>query len=63
MLLARTVAHTTDVDGMLHGMTPDQFNEWLAMYRVRPWGIEIQPDEENASQSSSLATFRGMAGV
>lgn len=27
-----------DVDAMLADITPQQFNEWLALYRLEPWG-------------------------
>jgi hypothetical protein len=40
MRLAEHVAHTTDVDGMLAAMTPEQFNEWCAKDRVEPIGDE-----------------------
>jgi len=36
--LAEHVAHTTDVDGMLDNMTPQQFMEWQAKDRVEPIG-------------------------
>lgn len=29
-----------DVDAMLDQITPEQFNEWLAYYRVEPFGDE-----------------------
>lgn len=61
MLLARTVAHTTDVDAMLATMEPREVAEWLAMYRIRPWGIEI-PADSDEQKSTSLNTFRTMAG-
>jgi len=32
------VVHTTDVDGMLDSMTPQQFQEWCAFDRVDPIG-------------------------
>lgn len=55
--LARHVAHTTDVDGMLAAMTPQQFNEWLAVLMC--WGIL---GSEEASDEHSLATFKQLAG-
>jgi len=61
MLLARTVAHTLDVDGMLATMAPRQFDEWLAMWRLQHWGIEPQLGEAG-EQKSSLDTFKGLAG-
>lgn len=48
---------------MLAAMTPQQFDEWLVMYRVRPWGIEFQPDANDKGGADSLTTFRAMAGV
>ena len=38
--LAEHVAHTVDVDGMLDGMTHEQFNEWCLKDRVEPIGEE-----------------------
>ena len=38
MKLARTVAQTVDVDGMLARMTPQQFDEWMHEHNERPWG-------------------------
>ena len=61
MLLARTVAHTTDVDAMLATMTPREFAEWVIMYNIRPWGIELPIDGEE-QQTASLDAFRSMAG-
>ncbi len=62
MILARTVAHTVDVDGMLHAMTPQQFDEWQTMYVIRPWGIELA-DEPQEKKTSSLDAMRSLAGV
>jgi len=42
MHLARTVEHTTDVDGMLECMTPEQFDEWHRLYLDEPWGDDWQ---------------------
>ena len=42
MRLAEHVAHTTDVDGMLESMTPEQFNEWCAKDAVEPIGYQSQ---------------------
>lgn len=61
MFLARTVAHTVDVDAMLESMEPKQFDEWAAMYAVRPWGIE--PEMKTKQQGDSLSTFKGLAGL
>jgi len=36
--LAEHVAHTVDVDGMLDGMTPEQFDEWCLKDRIEPIG-------------------------
>lgn len=38
--LAEHVAHTVDVDRMLDGMTPKQFDEWCLKDRVEPIGEE-----------------------
>ena len=42
MRLAEHVEHTTDVDGMLDRMTPEQFNEWCAKDLVEPIGYQTQ---------------------
>ena len=42
MRLAEHVAHTTDVDGMLESMTPEQFDEWCAKDAVEPIGYQSQ---------------------
>ena len=42
MRLAEHVEHTTDVDGMLDSMTPEQFNEWCAKDAVEPIGYQSQ---------------------
>ena len=60
MFLARTVAKTTDVDGMLDRMTPQQCDEWAAMYRIRPWAMEPEPEQK--PEGDSLSTFQRMAG-
>lgn len=56
MRLAREVEHTLDVDGMLDRIGPEQFNEWLAMYRI--W----EPETED-QKPSGLAAMRSMIGV
>ena len=38
MRLAEHVAHTVDVDTMLMGMTPRQFDEWCAKDAIEPIG-------------------------
>ena len=38
MRLAEHVAKTTDVDGMLDSMTPQQWIEWQAKDRIEPIG-------------------------
>ena len=38
MRLAAHVEHTTDVDGMLDTMTPQQFAEWQAFDQLEPLG-------------------------
>lgn len=40
MRLAEHVAHTVDVDGMLAGMTPEQFDEWCIRDRIEPIGYQ-----------------------
>lgn len=61
MFLARTVAHTVDVDGMLARITPEQFNEWLALYNIEPWGDDwwqaasIQAAILNTNQSDPIS--------
>ena len=47
--LARTVARTVDVDGMLEGMDPGMFSQWLEYYQLQPWG----DDWEQAAVISS----------
>lgn len=32
------MAHTTDVDGMLDSMTPQQFDEWMLKDHIEPIG-------------------------
>jgi hypothetical protein len=58
MKLAREVAHTTDVDGMLDRMAPEQFSEWLAMYSI--WE---SPPEEPENKPGGLAAMRQLIGV
>ena len=58
MYLAAHVAHTTDVDAMLAGMTPGEFDEWMIVLRV--WGVLGTADE---SKQDSLSVFRNMAGL
>ena len=64
-MLARTVAHTVDVDAMLASMTPAEFDEWLAMYAIRPWGIEppTEPEKPESDLKTSLNAMRGMTGM
>ena len=38
MFLARTVEHTTDVQGMMERMAPSQYEQWQQYYKVEPWG-------------------------
>ncbi len=57
MWLAKEVAHTVDVDGMLNGMTPEEFQEWAAMVKI--W----HPEEEGDKKPTALASMRGLAGV
>ncbi len=38
MRLAEHVERTTDVDGMLDRMTPEQFDEWCAKDKIEPIG-------------------------
>jgi hypothetical protein len=63
MKLARTVEHTVDVNGMLDRMTPEQFNEWLAEYKIEPWGIEPVLQEDEPAKPSGLAAVRQRIGV
>lgn len=37
MLLAKTFLRA-DVDRFLDELTPEQFDEWLALYQLDPWG-------------------------
>ncbi len=57
MWLAKEVAHTVDVDGMLEQMEPRQFKEWAAMFRI------LNPPPESENKESSLDTMRRLAGV
>lgn len=65
MILARTVANTIDVDGMLDSMTPQQFDEWMTAYIIRPWGIEPAVEEAKPAGdlNDSLTAMRRMTGV
>lgn len=47
---------------MLAAMSPQQFDEWLAMYGIHPWAIEPATEAVEAERSS-LDTFRNLAGV
>ena len=61
MLLAKEVAHTTDVDGMLAGMTPQQFDEWVII-----WKIWHPPGDEEANPGDpvkALDAMRKLTGV
>ena len=40
--LAEHVAGTTDVDGMLDSMTPEQFQEWCIKDQIEPIGYQSQ---------------------
>lgn len=42
MRLAEHVEHTTDVDGMLDRMTPQQFDEWVVKDRIEPIGYATE---------------------
>lgn len=42
--LAEHVAHTTDVDGMLDAMTPQQFAYWMAKDLIEPIGTRATAD-------------------
>ena len=63
MRLAREVAHTVDVDGMLAGMTPQQFDEWVAVFSI--WHSSDSDDTEPAKGDllSSLGAMRKLTGV
>lgn len=63
MKLARTVAHTTDVDGMLDRMHPEQFSEWMVEYKIEPWGLEPFIEEGETEKPSQLAAMRARIGV
>ena len=56
MHLARTVAHTVDVDAMLEGMEPWQFEEWVALYVMKPWGDDWEQAGTIASQIRNETT-------
>jgi hypothetical protein len=40
--LAEYVEHTTDVDGMLDRMTPEQFDEWCLRDQIIPIGYQTK---------------------
>ena len=63
MRLAREVAHTVDVDGMLAGMTPQQFDEWVAAFSI--WHSSDPDDTESAKGDllNSLDAMRKLTGV
>ncbi len=50
---------------MLHAMTPQQFDEWVADYMIAPWDGEVVESSEPKDESiaSSLSQFRKLAGV
>jgi hypothetical protein len=61
MLLAAFVEHTTDVDGMLDSMHPEQFKEWELFFEMllRSIGQLLEAPD----RPSSLQLMRQMAGV
>lgn len=59
MTLAKEVAHTVDVDAMLDSIEPQQFDEWVAYYKI----VGLLDTGEENSLEQSLKTFRGLAGV
>ena len=61
MLLAKEVAHTTDVDGMLAQMTPQQWNEWVVIYKI--WNPTDEGEPAKGNIGSALDTMRKMTGV
>lgn len=48
---------------MLDAMTPQQFDEWLAMYRVAPWEVACAVNEEKPKCPTPLEVMRAQAGV
>lgn len=65
MILAATVAHTIDVDGMLDRISTEQFDEWLALYNLCPWaiGFPVPKSETTDPVHDSFNVFRAMTGV
>lgn len=61
MFFARTVAHRMDWRQMANELEPWEVDEWMAMYRIRPWGIE--PSVEEEKPASALSVMRSQAGV
>jgi hypothetical protein len=61
MLLARTVEHTADVDGMLERIGEPAFQEWMAKYRLDPWerSQEKPPRRPAAEKQEFFSTFAG----
>jgi len=62
MRLAEHVAHTTDYQAMLSGMTHEQFNMWCAKDIVEPIGNQ-GTHEILVRLSVLLATFMGQERV
>lgn len=56
--LARTVAHTIDVFGMLDSMPRGLFRFWQRVYEVDPWG-----DKEDWDRATMIAAAANNAGV
>jgi hypothetical protein len=52
------VAHTVDVDGMLAGMEPRQFDQWQAEHNLEPWG-----DDWRQTGTIAAAIDNGFAAV
>jgi hypothetical protein len=44
MFLCRTIdtGYGVNVDAFLASITREQFNEWIALYRLEPWGDDWQ---------------------
>jgi hypothetical protein len=61
MWLARTVAKTVDVDGMLANMTPQQFDEWMVAFAL--WDEPVGSESPRGNLGEALATAKQMAGV
>ena len=57
MQLARTVAGTIDVDGMLEEMTPGQLAEWMEIYALDPWGEERKDLRAGIIASAAVAPY------